>query len=411
MEKMGFWRSLGALFGGRRFLNVGETSAPYTGDVTSSGNSVTPENSLKISSVWACVRLRAETIASMPLHLRDKNGKILKNHGLYRILHESPNADMTAFEFWQVMITHLDLWGNAYAEIKRNKRNEIISLEILDASAMSVKRAENGELSYIYRKKQETTFKEANIFHLKGFSLDGIVGLSPIQYASMTIGAQKDADSAASHEFTNRLKSGGFLSTGERILSSEQREKLEKKLATFSRPENAGKYLILEAGMTLVSSGNTIRMNPADAQLLESRQFGIEEICRAFKTPPPLIGHTDKASSWASSFSGMNEAYLSYSINPLLVSIERAISKKLLNVSERVNVLPKFSPEGLLRIDSEKRAAFYATLLQNGVITRNEARGWENLPPVVGGDDLTVQVNLVPIQNLGKQNDIEKQRL
>lgn len=216
------------------------------------------------------------------------------------------------------------------------------------------------------------------------------------------MGAQIDANNAASHTFGNNLKAGGFLQT-DNILNSEQRQKLRGNLEYFSKPENAGKYMVLEAGMSVSSSG--VKMNPSDAQLLETRYFGIEEICRAFGVPPQLIGHTDKASSWASSLEGMNLGFLTYSLRPTLERIEQAIRKKLLSPSERSQYSPKFSVEGLLRADSQGRANFYTTMLQNGVMTRNEVRALEDLPPMAGGDSLTVQLNLTPLEKLGQDHE------
>ena len=151
-----------------------------------------------------------------------------------------------------------------------------------------------------------------------------------------------------------------------------------------------------------VVSGASIRLNPQDAQLLESRYFGIEEICRTFATPPQLVYHTSKASSWASSLEGMNLGYLTYSLRPILVRIEQAIIKKLLTPAERKAYKPRFSVEGLLRADTAGRASFYAQMLQNGVMSRNEVRELEDLPPVAGADSLTVQLNLTPIDRLNE---------
>ena len=144
-------------------------------------------------------------------------------------------------------------------------------------------------------------------------------------------------------------------------------------------------------------------MNPQDAQLLESRYFGIEEICRIFGVPPQLIYHTNKASSWASSLENMNLGFLMYSLRPVQVKIEQAIVKKLLSPAERSQYKPKWSVEGLLRADSNGRSAFYTSALQNGWLTRNEVRELEDLPPLDGGDSLTVQTNLTHLHNLGKQ--------
>lgn len=393
--------------GGSSRLDKGEKAIPFSSDSTASGSSVNAHSALKLATVWACVRLRSETIASLPFHLRDENKEIATNHPLYRILHEQPNADMTASEFWESMIASLDLWGNAYALITRNSTKTVVSLDVLDPEVMTVSRSKNGEIRYFYDKKGEDggDYHEDDILHIKGFTLDGLVGLSPIKYQAQVMGAQIDANNAANQEFKNNLKAGGFLKTGERVLNAEQRKVLRDNLAMFGQPENAGKWMVLEAGME-PASATSIRMNPQDAQLLESRYFGVEEICRTFKTPPQLIYHMDKASSWASSLEQMNLGYLTYSLRPTLVRIEQTVARKLLSVEERAKYRPKFAVEGLLRADSAGRANFYSQLLQNGVMTRNEVRALEDLPKHSGADQLTVQLNLTPIDQLGiKDNE------
>ncbi|HHK6028713.1 phage portal protein [Neisseria sp. P0008.S004] len=404
LQDAGFWARMLSRLTGRHHLDKGSSAAPFRGDSTPSGTAVTAEKALKLSAVWACVRLRAETISTLPLHLRDGDGNIASDHPLYAILHDFPNADMSAVEFWQAMTVSQDLWGNAYARIFRNSIGNVIALEPMDSESMTVARLGNGALQYRYCKGGKTTkYDEAEILHFKGFSLDGLVGLSPIRYAADTLGGQMDANSSAAREFKNGLKAGGFLKTGERVLTEKQRADLKAGLFEFSQPENAGKMMVLEAGMDV--AGSSVRINPADAQLLESRYFGIEEICRAFSTPPPLIGHTNKASSWASSMESINMGFLTYAVNPMLVRYEQTITRKLLKPAERSLYRPKFSVEGLLRADSAARAAFYNQMLQNGVMSRNEVRRLENLPPVDGGDVLTVQVNMTTLDKVGSNNE------
>lgn len=405
LESVGFWSRLWAGMTGRHHLGKGNTALPFSGTATPSGTAVTANTALKLSAVWACVRLRAETVATLPLHLRTADGEFATGHPLYGILHDAPNADMCAAEFWQAMTASQDLWGNAYARIHRNGAGGVVALEPLDSETMTVFRTEGGAVGYRYSKSGKAKeYAEDDILHFRGFSLDGLVGLSPIRYAADTLGGQLDANEAAQHEFKNGLKAGGFLKTGDRILNQEQRKELRQSLAAFSKPENAGKFMVLEAGMDL-AGGHSIRINPADAQLLESRHFGIEEICRAFGTPPQLIGHTDKASSWASSLETTNIGFLTYSIRPVLVRFEQTVSRKLLKPAERGKYSPKFSVEGLLRADSAARAAFYNQMLQNGVMSRNEVRRLENLPPVEGGEVLTVQVNMTTLDKVGRNEN------
>lgn len=399
----GFWQRFWQSFTGRSRLDKGGEAYPFDSHSTPSGSVVTADNALKLSAVWACVRLRSQTIASLPLHLRDSSKQHAVNHPLYRLLHDAPNADMCASEYWEGQIASLDLWGNGYTLIHRSA-GKVIALEPLDPQKMRVKRADNGAILYVYdaHGKEGAEYSEDDILHLRGFTLDGLVGLSPIKYAAEVVGGQMDANKAAQNEWKNGLKVGGFIKTGERILQPEQREKVREGLAKFGLPENAGKWMVLEAGMEPADS-KSIRINPHDAQLLESRYFGIEEICRAFGVPPQLIGHTDKASSWASSLEQTNMGFLTYSLRPTIVRIEQTISRKLLTPSERGQYKPKFAVEGLLRADSQSRASFYTQLLQNGVMSRNDVRALEDLPPVEGGDALTVQLNMTTLDKVGQE--------
>ena len=406
LNDQGWWaRFYDRWFSGAKRLDKGSTAEPFVSQSSGSGSSVDVEKSLKLSAVWACVRLRSQTIASLPLHLKDSDRKIASKHELYKIIHDAPNADMCSSEFWEAQIANLDLWGNAYSRINRIG-GRVVSLDILDPQYMRVKRSDSGEIVYIYTKNNVDggEYPESEILHFRGFTLDGLVGLSPISYQAHVMGLQIDANNAASKAFKNNLKAGGFLKTGDRVLNSDQRKLMRDALADFGKPENAGKWMILEAGMEPANmSGAWI--NPHDAQLLESRYFGIEEICRAFGVPPQLVFSTDKSSSWASSAEQINQNFLTYSLNPMLKRIEQTISRKLLKPEERSKFYPIFSVEGLLLADSAGRASFYTALLQNGVMTRNEVRALENLPPVEGADQLTVQLNLTSIDKIGKETE------
>lgn len=399
LQDAGFWTRFWSKLTGRTQLKKGETSLPFDAYTSSGGAIVSPESALKLSAVWACVKLRAETISTLPLHLYDENKQIAKDHNLYRILHDSPNADMCASEFWQVQSACLDLWGNAFNLISRRNNGEVIAIEPLFPSDMVVKRSKTGQIEFHYTENGKTiVYSENDILHFKGFTLDGLVGLSAIQFFAQTIGMQFDANNEAQDWFKNGLKVGGFLETGQQTLTAEQRNRLRAHLAEFSRPENAGKYMVLEANMK-VASANQIRINPVDAQLLESRYFGIEEICRAFGVPPQLIGHTSKASSWASSLEQTNQGFLTYSLNPQLVRYEQTIARKLLLPRDKYKYRPKFSVDGLLRANASARADYYVKMTQNGLMTRNQARDLEDWAPLPGGDELMVQMQMVPLKN------------
>jgi HK97 family phage portal protein len=405
-EKREFWQSVfdyGRNPGNwRPFSVAGEQSAPPADRTTTgSGVTVTPDKALRLSSVWACVGLRSALVSSLPLILRDGKKRRLTSHPLAEVLYEQPNYDMAASEFWEMMVASLDLWGNAYAVIERGG-GRIVALRPLRPERMTVERASNGAISFTYLTgNREKKYRQEDIFHLRGFTVDGLIGLSPLRYAAETVGGLLTANDAATREFRNGLKVGGFLQTGAVTLTKEQRDRLRDNLGSFSSPENAAKWMVLEAGMTPVSA-NGIRMNPADAQLLESRYFGIEEICRAYRVPPQLIGHTSKSNSWASSLEQTNLGFLQYGLRPLLVRIEQSITRQLIPREERPNVIPKFSVEGLLRADSAGRSAFYRAMSDLGAFSVNDILDLEDRPPVDGGDLHLVQLNRTPLEEAGK---------
>ncbi|MEJ7746066.1 MAG: phage portal protein [Luteimonas sp.] len=399
----GFWDRLWSRVSGRPRLSEGERAHPFDVHTTPSGSGVSAESALRLSAVWGCVGLRSATVSSLPLHVRDNQKRLVKDEPLYRLLHDAPNADMTSSEWLEMQIASVDLWGNGYSMIEREGKR-IVSLIPLAPDRVTMRRRSDGHLVYELQKKGSTEEISADdILHFKGFTLDGLIGLSPIQYAAETMGGLMDANLAASREWRNGLKVGGFLKTGAQTLTVDQRDRLRTSLGNFGLAENAGKWMVLEAGLEPASSQG-IRMNPHDAQLLESRYFGIEEICRAFRVPPPLIGHTDKASSWASSLDGLNRGFLTYSLRPTLVRMEQAMRRKLMTPEERQRFEIRFAFEGMLRADVAARASFYSTMLQNGVFSRNYVRGLEELPDVEGGDELTVQLNLTPLDQLGDGN-------
>lgn len=397
----GFWsRFWSRIRGGRGRLPDGGKSKSFDSHVSSSGSTVTVTSSMKLSAVWACVRLRSQTIGTLPLHLKEGYG-LAKDHSLYDLLHSLPNSDVIAAKFWEAVVANIDLWGNAYIKIGRIG-GEVTSLTLLDADKMEVSRAGH-KRSYKYNDKD---IPSKDVMHVLGQTLDGYIGLSAIEYFAETIGYQNDANRAASTEFKNGMKAGGFIDSGQQTLQPEQRDKMREHLSDFSRPDNSGKWMVLEAGMKPVSMTG-LSLKPSDAQLLESRAFGIEEICRAFLVPPSLIGHTDKASSWASSLENTNLGFLTYSLRPVLVSIEQEIKRCLFSAGDRQRYTVKFSVEGLLRADSKTRSDYLTSATNSGRMTQNEARALDDLPPKDGGDVLRMQMQY---QDTGKENEDEKKK-
>ena len=403
LDDVGFWTRFWARITGRPRLEAGESFSTFDTYTSQSGATVSADTALRLSAVWACVGLRADTIASLPIHIKRSDRTFADDHSLSQLLRVSPNYDMTPSEFFAAMVASMDLWGNAYAVISRTG-SRISSLTPLNPERVTVRRGDLGGLVYRYVVGDKVElYSEDEMLHFKGFTLDGLVGLSPIQYSAETMGGLMSANDAAGREFKNSLKVGGFLKTGVQALKPEQREQLRANLSTFGQPENAGKWMVLEAGMD-VAGASALRMKPSDAQLLESRYFGIEEICRAFRVPPPLIGHTDKASSWASSISNLNQGFLTYSIRPTLVKMEQTMAKKLLSPTERKELAIKFNFRGLLRGNFSEQMAGYVQGLNSGVYSIDEVRDLEDYPPLPGGKgaEHRAPLNMAPV---GTENE------
>ncbi|WP_261666898.1 phage portal protein [Erwinia mallotivora] len=368
---------------------------------SSSGKTVSADKAMRLSAVWACTRLLSESVSTLPLKVyqrqEDGSRKLALDHPVYQLLCRRPNIEMTPSRFMLSVVASICLRGNAFIE-KKMIGKKLVSLVPLLPQNMVVKRLDNGNLQYTYTEvKAKREIPVQNIMHIRGFGLDGVCGMMPMMTGRDVIGAAMSVEESAAKIFENGLQSSGFLSA-ETPLNDEQRERLRKYMLNFTSSKNAGKIMVLEGGMKY--QGVTI--NPEAAQMLESRAFSIEEICRWFRVPPFMVGHTTKQSSWASSVEGMNLLFLTNTLRPLLVNIEQEIARCLLDGSD--DVFAEFSVEGLLRADTAGRSAYYTTALQNGWMSRNDVRRLENLPPIDGGDIYTVQLNLTPLDQLRETN-------
>lgn len=365
--------------------------------LSSSGKVVSADKAMHLSAVWACVRLLSESVSTLPLKIYERqpdgSRKPATTHPAYQVLCRRPNMEMTPSRFMLMVVASICLRGNAFVE-KKMIGNRMVSLVPLLPQNMVVKRLDNGNLEYTYTEVQtQRVIPVKNLMHIRGFGLDGVCGMMPMMAGRDVIGSAMAVEESAAKIFENGLQSSGFLSA-EQALDKDQRERLRGYMQAFTGSKNAGKIMVLEGGLKY----QNVTMNPEAAQMLESRAFSIEEICRWFRVPPFMVGHADKQSSWASSVEGMNLQFLTNTLRPLLVNIEQEISRCLLDGDE--DLFAEFSVEGLLRADSAGRAAYYTTALQNGWMSRNDVRRLENMPPIEGGELYTVQLNLTPLEDL-----------
>ena len=358
---------------------------------TAGQNIVTPDNALKISAVFACVRVLAETIASLPFIIYRKTGEDSRvkdeNHYLYPMLHDiGPNQWQTAFEFWETAIGTVALRGNAYYFKVKNGANRIIGLIQMHPDNVELKvdfkDFRNPGLVYDYTSNSGEVYQIAfnNVWHLKGLSSDGFIGLSPLQAAAEAMNLSLNAESHGNTFFENGAQASG-VATYPGKLNEEAFQRLRKSIGDKISGKNKFRVLLLEEG----ASYNQIGITNEDSQFLETRQFQVEDIARFFRVPNILINHPDKTSTYASAEQFMM-SFVTHTIRPWLVRVEKSVKKNLLSVRDQKTHYGEFKVDGLLRGDTASRYTAYASAIQNTWMSPNEARKFENMPPRESGD-------------------------
>lgn len=376
---------------------------------TSAGKRVTERSSMQITAVYACVRVLSEAVASLPLHLYqydDKGSKIKAvDHPLYFLLHDEPNEEMTSFAFRETIMTHLLLWGNAYVQIIRNGRDEVVGLYPLMPNKMQVDRDDHGKIYYRYQWSQdEAPINDSNtvvlsphdVMHIPGLGYDGIVGYSPIAMAKNAIGLSMAAEEYGSKFYANGAAPGGVLEHPG-VLKDPERVR-ESWQAAFGGSQNSNKVAVLEEGLKYTP----ISINPSEAQFLETRKFQIDEIARIFRIPPHMIGDLEHAT-----FSNIEEQSLEfviYVLQPWLSRIESSISRCLLAQDEKRQFFALFNVDGLLRGNYQSRMQGYATGINNGFMCPNDVRrleNWDLIPEEEGGNLFMVNGTMTPLKMAG----------
>jgi HK97 family phage portal protein len=375
-----------------------------TGGETYSGERVTVDSALQLDTVFACARLVAQTIATLPVMLYQRGegvgqSKVATQHTLYRVLHDKPNADMTAVEFWTCMVACKLLWGNSYASISRRSDRSVISLDPMRPDRVQIDLQLDGSRTYTYTWNGVTTvYQEEDVLHLKGFTLDGMTGVSAIFAGRNSLGTAIGAERTAGRIFKNGMRPSGYLSIPE-FLSGENRQKARDYIKSFQGSDNVGHIPMFEGGWKF----EPFDLPPDDAQLLQTRAFNVQTICRWFGVPPTLVGHTEGSTTWGTGLEQINLGFLQYTLRPHLKEIEQACNSKLLPPAEQTQYYTEFNVEGLLRADSKGRAEYYGNAINRTWMTPNEVRALENLPPVEGGDHLLTQGAMMPLDILVEQ--------
>ena len=379
------------------------------------GKRVNERTSMQMTAVYSCVRILSEEVASLPLHVYryTESGSKEKatDHPLYFLLHDEPNPEMTSFLFRETLMTHILLWGNAYCQIIRNGKGEVIALYPLMPDRMEVDRDSDGKLYYQYTTVQEDpkTMKgtivkllPTDVLHIPGLGFDGLVGYSPIAMAKNAIGLAIAAEEYGSKFYANGAAPSGVLEHPG-VIKDPSRVR-ESWVNTFGGSANSNKVAVLEEGMKYTP----ISINPSDAQFLETRKFQINEIARIFRIPPHMVGDLEK-----SSFSNIEQQsleFVKYTLDPWVVRWEQGIKRALLSVDEKKEYFIKFNVDGLLRGDYQSRMNGYAVGRQNGWMSANDIRELENLdriPEDAGGDLYLVNGNMLPLSEAGAFYDEE----
>ena len=386
----------------------GSSYAFFLGGSTS-GKAVTERSAMQMTAVYSCVRILAEAIAGLPLHLYryTPDGSKVKavDHPLYLLLHDEPNPEMSSFVFRETLMTHLLLWGNAYAQIIHNGKGEVVALYPLMPNRMSVDRDKHGQLYYTYTRASDEAptmngmtvlLPPSDVLHIPGLGFDGLVGYSPIAMAKNAIGLAIATEEYGAKFFANGAAPSGVLEHPGTIKDPSRVR--EAWMSQFGGSANSGKVAVLEEGMKYTP----ISISPEQAQFLETRKFQINEIARIFRIPPHMVGDLEK-----SSFSNIEQQsleFVKYTLDPWVIRWEQSIQRALLRPEEKKRYFAKFNVEGLLRGDYQSRMNGYAVARQNGWMSANDIRELENLdriPAEAGGDLYLVNGNMLPMQHAG----------
>ena len=398
--------------------NVRDSGQTFVFGRADSGERVDEKSAMQIATVYACVRLLAETVAGLPLHLyRTKDSGSAKeramDHPLYKLLYRQPNPEMTSFSFREVMMTHLLLWGNCYAQIIRDGKNGVLGLYPLLPENMEIDRDDKGQIFYIYHaytdekpgeNNKDIYFRRDEIFHVPGLGFNGLVGFSPIAMMKNALGTTLAVEKYGSSFFKNGAQPSGVLEHPG-VLKDPSKIR-ENWSAVYGGANNAHKVAVLEEGMQY----KAISLPPEDSQFLSTRQFGVNEICRIFRVPPHMVQDLEHATF--SNIEHQSIDFVVHTLTPWLVRFEQAIVKDLLMEEEQDEYFPKFNVDGLLRGDYQSRMQGYATGISNGFLSPNDIHrleNWDLIPAEKGGDDYYLNGGYVKLEDAGKQQIMQQE--
>jgi HK97 family phage portal protein len=396
--------------GARRFW------AMFSGQGTGSGGEiVTPERALAVMAFWRGLRLKATTIATLPpsIYRIGADGAGVKDtkNPYDLIVRQSPNDYQTPVEFWEGLVAAQIALGNGYA-LKKFLGDRLVALWPLDPQRTYPWRNSQGVLRYRghdWGNHYYPDLAPEEVFHLKGFSFGGDLGLSAIQYGAGALGLSMAANRVASDNFRSGLSTSGFLETGQ-TFNEEDRTRLEEIMARYQKSDTPGKMMVLEGGMKF----NKLSLTAVDAQLLETMGFNIEEVARLLDLPPILLGHAGNGQTmWGTGVEAIIQSWYALGLRADITRVEKAFQKRVIAAKDQEVFYLKINVDGLLRGDSQTRALIAATLAQNGLRNRDELRELDEYAAIPGGSGkkFTAQVNLTPLEKLGEPGTASTDRL
>lgn len=370
-----------------------------------SGKAVTLSAAMTVSAVWACISRAAQAMSSLPIDVfrKTSKGREKIDGPLDDLIGLSPNADQTPVEFWEGMFSWMLATGNAYAEIDWIGNRASALLPLPSTHVRTFRNRTTNELMYEVRDPADgkpRTLPQRNMLHLRGWGFGGDEGMSPIRWGTQSLGAAMAADEASGNMFRSGMQTSGVLKTNQRV-NERQRPELQALIEGYSGSSKAGKVLILEAGMDF----QQLSLNPDDAQMLETRRFSIEEVCRWFGVPPIVIGHSAEGQTmWGTGVEQIFLSWMQLGINPVLKKLEQRIRKALIPLKDQRHIYAEFNREAMLQMDSKAKAEFLRAMTTNGIMSRDEARDKLNLERRGGvADDLMVQTAMSPIDLLNER--------
>lgn len=360
---------------------------------------VTFDSAMQLSAVWACVKLLSETVASLPLSIyrrTDDGGRVLDtNHPLSILFSGKPNRYQTKVEFLETVLLNLVLHGNAYCGITR-MGGRIVSLMPMMSAQVRVAILADGSVVYEYHKSDGVeVLASESVWHLKLMG-NGVIGLSPLDYQRNTLGIAQAAENAVTKIYRNGAKPSGVLSM-DRVLTPKQREEIRANFSSLTTGSD-DRLMVLEGGVKF----DAISLSPQDIELLSSRKFQLNEICRWYGVPSVMVNDTSGSTVWGSGIGQIVEGFYKLTMRPILEKIEASIDANLMGPREVGTRFSEFDFDALLRTDFKTRLESYRIGVQGSIFTPNECRKEEGLPPVQGGDQLYIQGATVPLTMAGQ---------